>query len=445
MKVQAQIKGQAMHRVILIGRPNTGKSSLFNALLGRREAVVASEPGVTRDVKEGLVERDEGTFTIADTGGLWSGDSFADKVREKVEQELIRADLVLMVVDGRQDLVANDIAVAEWLRKTGKPVLLVATKIDDPKHENYLGELHGLGFGEPIPTSAAHRRGLAELVETITEVLGPPPENFEVSDSIRLGIIGRPNAGKSSLVNAILGQERVIVSEIPGTTRDTIDLDFEFEDQPFVLVDTAGIRKRPESAVEMFAIQRSHRVITDANVVVLVVDPNNFGGFELRLANEAAEAGTPLIVVVTKWDTISKEARQDTKGAISRGLSHLHKFPVIFTSTQADNQEDILRTAIRVYEKSLFRVETARLNRELERWLTETRIPNFGGHALKIFYVTQVSVAPPTFVFFVNQTDFVTRPFTGYLRNRLTQTFDLQEVPVRLEFRPRRRNRDSER
>ena len=432
-----------MHRVILIGRPNTGKSSLFNALLGRREAVVASEPGVTRDVKEAKLERDEGAFTLADTGGLWSGDSFADKVREKVEQELTRADLVLMVVDGRQDLVANDLMIAEWLRKSGKPVLLVATKIDDPKHESYLGELHSLGFGTPIPTSAAHRRGLAGLVEAITERLGPPaPEHPETADPIRLGIIGRPNAGKSSLVNAILGQERVIVSEIPGTTRDTIDLDFEFEDQPFVLVDTAGIRKRPESAVEMFAIQRSHRVIADANVVVLVVDPNNFGGFELRLASEANEAGTPLIVVVTKWDTISKEARSYTKGAISQGLSHLHNFPVIFTSIQANNQEDILRTAIRVYEKSLFRVETGRLNRELERWLTETRVPNFGGHALKIFYATQVSVAPPTFVFFVNQTDFVTRPFTGYLRNRLTQTFDLQEVPVRLEFRPRRRSRE---
>ena len=297
-----------MHKVVIVGRPNVGKSSLFNRLLGKRSAVVADVPGVTRDLKEGVVETEKGRFLLVDTGGLWSGDRWEKKIQEKVDQALEDAEVVLFAVDGRSELTQADYEVAEYLRKKGKPVILVATKVDDPKHEHYLGPLYALGFGDPIPTSSEHARGLEDLLEAIWEKL--PVRHIESEPEvagIKLALVGRPNAGKSSLLNAILGEERVIVSEEPGTTRDAIDVHFTFRGQPFVLVDTAGIRKRPESLVEELAIRRSLKAIEEADVVLLVVDPFQVGDRELKLANHALEAGKPVLLVITKWDLVRKE------------------------------------------------------------------------------------------------------------------------------------------
>lgn len=429
-----------MHKVVIVGRPNVGKSSLFNRLLKKRSAVVADVPGVTRDLKEGVVESEQGRFLLVDTGGLWSGDEWEKKIQEKVDRALEDAEVVLFAVDGRAELTQADYEVAEYLRKKGKPVILVATKVDDPKHEHYLGPLYALGFGDPIPTSSEHARGLEELLEAIWQRL--PVKQIDTEPevaAIRLAIVGRPNAGKSSLLNAILGEERVIVSEEPGTTRDAIDVEFFFGGQRFVLVDTAGIRKRPESLVEELAIRRSLRAMDEADVVLLVVDPFQVGDRELKLANEALDRGKPVLLVITKWDLVDKEDAPKMRRLLREKLAHLDHLPRVFTSALTrQNLDRIFREAVRLHELNQTRVPTAELNRWVAVWTSRVQMPNFKGKPLKILYATQPEVAPPTFVFFVNHPEFVTRAFENYLKNRIGEDLGLREVPFRLVFRGRR-------
>jgi len=442
-----------MYRVVIVGRPNVGKSSLFNKLMGLRAApekaakagsqfaVVADVPGVTRDLKEGVVESEQGRFKLIDTGGLWSSDVWEKKIKQKVERAIQDADLVLFAVDGRSDIVTADLEVADFLRRQGKPVLLVATKVDDPKHEAYLGNLYALGFGEPTPTSAAHGRGFDDLLERIWAML--PVRQSESEPEvvpIRLAIVGRPNAGKSSLLNAILGEERVIVSEIPGTTRDSIDVEFDYGGSRFLLVDTAGIRKRPETGVEEQAIGRAHQAILDADVVLLVIDPKELGDHELKLANEALEAGKPVIVTITKWDLIeSKEEAKRVRADLALKLSHIQHLPILYVSSVTkQNLHKLLSEAARLFELARVRFETAELNRWLSLWSTQTMLPNFKGKPLKLFFLTQPEVAPPTFVFFCNHPEFVTRAFEGFLRNRIGEDLGLREIPFRMVFRGRR-------
>jgi len=441
-----------MHRVVIVGRPNVGKSSLFNKLLGQKHpgpvsrpgqgrfAVVADQPGVTRDLKEGEVESDRGRFKLVDTGGLWSGDVWEKKIKAKVERAIQGADLVLFVVDGRADLAPADFEVADFLRRQGKPVLLVATKVDDPKHEHYLGDLYALGFGQAVPTSAVHSRGFDDLEEAIWQRL--PVRQGEAEPEvvpIRLAIVGRPNAGKSSLLNAILGEERVIVSELPGTTRDAIDVEFDYGGNRFLLVDTAGIRRRPETGVEELAIRRSHAVIEESDVVLVVVDPRELGDFEMKLANEALQAGKPVILTVTKWDLVSKAEAPKVRADLKLQLSHLERLPKLYVSSlTGQNLHKLLSEAVRLYHLARVRFETAELNRWLSLWTTQTMLPNFKGKPLKLFFLTQPEVAPPTFVFFCNYPEFVTRPFEGFLRNRIGEDLGLSEIPFRMVFRGRR-------
>ncbi|WP_018110562.1 ribosome biogenesis GTPase Der [Thermus igniterrae] len=429
-----------MHKVVIVGRPNVGKSSLFNRLLGKRSAVVADVPGVTRDLKEGVVESEQGRFLLVDTGGLWSGDRWEKKIQEKVDRALEDAEVVLFAVDGRAELTQADFEVAEYLRRKGKPVVLVATKVDDPRHEHYLGPLYALGFGDPIPTSSEHARGLDELLKAIWAKL--PVRQMDSGPEvarIKLALVGRPNAGKSSLLNAILGEERVIVSEEPGTTRDAIDVAFRFRGQDFLLVDTAGIRKRPETLVEELAIRRSLRAIEEADVVLLVVDPFQVGDRELKLANHALEKGKPVLLVITKWDLVGKEEAPRVRRELREKLVHLEHLPRVYTSAfTKQNLERIFSEAVRLYELNHTRIPTAELNRWLGVWTARVQLPNFKGKPLKLLYATQPEVAPPTFVFFVNHPEFVTRAFENYLKNRIGEDLGLKEVPFRLVFRGRR-------
>jgi GTP-binding protein len=431
-----------MYRVVIVGRPNVGKSSLYNRLIGKKfAAVVADTPGVTRDLKEGEVETEQGRFKLIDTGGMWSGDVWEKKIKEKVELALKDADLVLFAVNGREDLASADFEVADFLRRQHKNVLVVATKIDDPSHENYLGDLYALGFGDPVATSSSHARGLDDLEETIWKRLpvrqGADSEPEVVP--IRLAIVGRPNAGKSSLLNAILGEERVIVSDQPGTTRDAIDVEFDYGGSRFVLVDTAGIRKRPETFVEELAIQRSHQAILDCDVALLVIDPFDLGDRELKLANEALDAGKPVVLAITKWDLVEQDQARDIRRDLKLKLSHLEHLPKLYISSiTGQNLHKLLSEAVRVYTMARQRWETAELNRFLTLWTTQTMMPNFKGKPLKIFFMTQPEVAPPTFVFFCNYDEFVTRAFEGFLRNRIGEDLGLAEVPFRLVFKGRR-------
>lgn len=429
----------ALAKVAIIGRPNVGKSSLFNRLIGRREAIVADEPGVTRDVKSAVVETDLGKrFTLLDTGGLWSGDAWEEAIRRRIEANLGEVDLILFAVDGRAPLTQADYEIAAWLRTLGKPVLLVANKIDDPKHEtapeSY--ELYALGFGEPIFVSAAHARGTLELKDRIAELL--PEDDAPEEAAVRVAIIGRPNVGKSSLLNAIVGDERVIVADHPGTTRDTVDVSFAFAGRPFVLVDTAGIRRKPAGDIEYYSKLRSEEAIARADVAVLVVDPVELGDHELRLANLALAQGKPVVVAINKWDTVSDAQLAERQQAIAQYFRTLAFIPRVFTSALTDyGLHELLATVIRLYDQARTRVPTSEVNAWLEVWTQRQSPPNFKGKPLKLFYATQADVAPPTFMISVNSEQFVTRAYENYLVNRIREDLGFREVPIRLIFKSR--------
>ncbi len=423
-----------------MGRPNVGKSSLFNRLVGRREAIVADMPGVTRDVKEDVAVADDGTtFLLLDTGGLWSGDRWEQPVRSRIETALIDTDLVLFCVDGRAGVGPADHEVAEWLRRLAKPVLLVATKMDDPRHEEAaeLYELFGLGFGEPLAVSAEHARGIDELLAAIVERLPEHVQDTE-EEAVRVAIIGRPNAGKSSLLNALVGSERVIVADEPGTTRDSVDVRFVFGGRPFVLVDTAGIRRKAEVDVEFFAKLRSESALRGADVAVLVVDPFEYGDHEMRLANLALAWGKPVVLAINKWDLVTDEQLEELRRDIDQALSHLDFAPRVYTSAETDfGLHELLATAVRLYDSARRRVPTSQMNAFLEVWTQRQTPPNFKGRSLKLLYASQVDVAPPTFVFSVNNERYLTRAYEHYLRNRIREDLGFSEVPFRMVFKAR--------
>lgn len=429
-----------MRKVAIVGRPNVGKSALFNRLVGRQDAIVADQPGVTRDVKSVRLDSEEtGRLLLLDTGGLWSGDEWEKPIRTKVEVALADADLVLFCVDARHGVSAGDRQVAEWLRATGKEVLLVATKVDDPRHEETAEyyELYGLGFGEPFVTAAEHARGTWELLEEIGRRL-PSEDDSVDEEAVRVAIIGRPNVGKSSLLNAIVGDERVIVADVPGTTRDAVDVSFDFGGRPFVLVDTAGIRRKPDRDLEFYSKLRSERALTSADVAILVVDPFELGDHELRLANLALEGGKPVVVAVNKWDLVSDERLSEFEKSIDESLGHIAFAPKVYTSAVNDyGLHELLATVIRVYDTARRRVGTGELNGWIGVWTQRQTPPNFKGKPLKILYATQADVAPPTFVFSVNSEKFMTRPFEQYLRNRIREDLRFKEVPFRMIFKSR--------
>jgi GTP-binding protein len=427
-----------MHKVAIVGRPNVGKSSLFNRLIGRRAAVVADEPGVTRDVKEAVMLYENHRILLMDTGGLWSGDEWEAKILEKAEMAIHDANVVIFAVDARTERSSADFEITNWLRRLGKPVVLAATKIDTSKQDVLLPELYSLGFGDPMPTSAEHGRGLDDLMDRVLELLPPDTEDITIIEPIRVALIGRPNVGKSSLLNAITGSERVIVSEVAGTTRDSIDFEFDFAGQRFVLVDTAGIRHKPKDNIELFSQLRSEQAIKDASVILLVVDPSELGDHEVKLANLAYEAGKPVIVVVNKWDLVPEEALKRTERDLDQKLHHLEFAPRVYTSAINDyGIHDLLAEAVKLYNLWQTRVATGDLNRWLEVWQMRQATPNFKGKPLKMLYITQAETAPPTFVIFCNRQDFVTRAYEGFLKNRIREDLQLEGIPVRIVWRER--------
>jgi len=435
-------------KVAIVGRPNVGKSSLFNRLLGRREAIVADFAGVTRDVKEAEVVSDDGKhFTLLDTGGLWSGDEWEHAIEMRVRDALRDVELVLFCVDGRDGLAAADFEIARFLRTIGLPVMVVATKVDDPRHEEAPAyfELHGLGFGEPFPTAAEHARGTWELLAAVAERLSD--DEGEADDHpIRVAIVGRPNVGKSSLLNALLGEERVIVADMPGTTRDAIDVRFEYGGRSFILIDTAGLRRKADGDVEYYASLRSEEATRRADVAVLVVDPASFGDHEMRVGNIALEHGVPVVMAVNKWDLVEDAALEPTRKALREALVHLAAVPRVETSALTSfGLHELLASAVRVYDQARQRVSTGVVNRWIDVWTQRQTPPNFKGTSLRVYYGSQVDVAPPTFVFSVNNERYVTRAYEQYLRNRLREDLNFTEVPIRTVFKARGRREGSKR
>src|SRR5690625_1333158 len=360
-----------MYTCAMVGRPNVGKSSLFNRLVGRREAIVADEAGVARDVKSARLETPEGVpFLLLDAGGLWSGDEWEKSIRSKVAEALRTSDLVLFCVDGREGTTDADREVAGWLRQLDRETLLVATKLDDERHTETpeFFDLYSLGFGEPFPTAAAHAIGTAELLEEIGGRLGED-ESEDTDEPLQIAIIGRPNVGKSSLLNAIVGDERVIVSDVPGTTRDSIDVDFQFGGRSFTLIDTAGIRRKPDEHLEYFSKLRSEQALLRADVSILVIDPFEFGDHEMRLANLALEAGRPVVLAINKWDLVDDTVRERILQELDQDLDHISFAPRVFTSAlEGEGLQEVLAAAVRVHDTAHRRIPTGQLNGWLAVW-----------------------------------------------------------------------------
>lgn len=430
----------SLRSVAIVGRPNVGKSSLFNRMLGRREAIVADLPGVTRDVKEGVVETDDGsTFTLLDTGGLWSGDVWEADILRRVEVALTGVDLVLFVIDARDALSPRDHEVSSWLRKLGVPVVLVANKIDDPRHveSNEWFETYGLGWGEPHAVSAMHGAGIPELQEKVLGYL-QDDDDLAGEEAIRVAIVGRPNVGKSSILNAILGYERTIVADEAGTTRDSIDVAFDFGGRPFVLIDTAGLRRKPDGDVEFYAKLRSEAAIRRCDVAILVVDPFELGDHEMKIANLALEVGRPVVMAVNKWDLVEDHQLAPLREKIDLDLEHLNFAPRVYTSALTDyGLHELLASVVRVYDQARQRVPTGTLNAWMKVWTQRQTPPNFNGRSLNLLYGAQPDVAPPTFVFSVNSETLLTRAYEHYLRNRIREDLGFPEVPIRMVFKHR--------
>ena len=449
--------------VALVGRPNVGKSTLFNRIARRRVAIVEDVPGVTRDRNYADVEWDRHALSVVDTGGFEpeSRDRLMTQVRQQAQLAVEEAAAIVLVVDGREGLTELDRSVAELLRRAGKPLFVAVNKVDSARTEEdvALAEFWGLGFGEVFPVSAEHGRGVGDLVDAIVTRLGvpeeaPPAEETEepaeVTEEtrprgdIRLAVVGRPNVGKSTFVNALLRQERFVVSDVPGTTRDSIDSPLEHRGRRFVVTDTAGIRRKSAIAqkVESFSVVRAMKAIDASEVVACLLDAAEAGvEQDARLLGLVAEKGKALLVVVNKWDLAEREgATQDWyRKELWKRLPFVAFAPMVFVSAkEGRGVTKVLDQAARLVEQYRARFPTPQLNELLEALQDEHPAPLDGGHRVKLYYVAQVAYAPPTFVIQCNRPEAIGDSYRRYVENRFRQAFGL-EVPMRLVFRERRR------
>lgn len=443
--------------VAIVGRVNVGKSSLFNRLAGQRLAVVDDEPGVTRDRVYAEADFDGRQVLLVDTGGLAGAreDELFTKVAEQATAALKQADVVIFVVDAQEGVTPPDHDVAKVVRKAGKPVILVANKAERPGTD--LSQFAELGFGQPLAASAIHALGAAEIVEAVAALL-PPTEQEEVAEEgVAVAIVGRPNAGKSSLVNAIAGEERMIVSEVPGTTRDAVDTVVVHDGKRYVLVDTAGLRRKFKKAqgVEYYAALRALKAIERADVVVLVIDAlEGPTSQDERLAAQAEDIGRGLVIAAHKWDLVlaraaesgqgtrkkpkEKVIRQDYERMLSQTLPAAAHAPICLTSAvTGQGLRELLGKVWQVGEGVRRRVATSVVNRTIQDLMDEQSPPSRGGRALKVLYATQVSVRPPTIVMFVNDPGLATASYVRYLQKALRERLYGPGVPVRLLVRPR--------
>ncbi len=451
--------------VALVGRPNVGKSTLFNRIVRRRVAIVEDVPGVTRDRNYADVDWDRRELSVVDTGGFEpeSRDRLMGQVREQAQLAVEEAAAIVLVVDGREGVTEVDRSVAELLRRSGKPLFVAVNKVDTARNEEEapLAEFWGLGFGDVFALSAEHGRGVGELVEAIVEKLRvpeapPAPEEVEEpaevteedrpTGDIRLAVVGRPNVGKSTLVNALLGAERFIVSEVAGTTRDAIDSPLEHRGRRFVVTDTAGIRRKSAIAqkVEAFSVVRAMKAIDASEVVACLLDATEAGvEQDARLLGLVAEKGKALLVVVNKWDVAEREgATQEWyRQELGKRLPFVAFAPMIFVSAkEGRGVTKVLDQAARLVEQYRARFPTPQLNELLEEIQDEHPAPLDGGHRVKLYYVAQVAYAPPTFVVQCNRPAAIGDSYKRFVENRLRAAFGL-EVPMRLVFRERKRRR----
>ncbi|QZY57146.1 ribosome biogenesis GTPase Der [Crassaminicella profunda] len=429
--------------VAIVGRPNVGKSAFFNKLAGKRIAIVEDKPGVTRDRIYTEVEWLNHHFTLIDTGGLEpeSKDIILSQMRNQAKLAIQTADVILFMVDGRTGLVAADEEIGNLLRRTGKPVLLVVNKVDTHKLPDSFYDFYQLGLGDPLAISSTNALGLGDLLD---EVIANFPEKHEEDyeeDMIRVAVIGKPNVGKSSIINTILGEERVIVSEIAGTTRDAIDTPFTHGEDEYVFIDTAGIRRKSKvnENIEKYSVIRSLNAIERASVCMLMIDATEgVTEQDKKIAGYAHEEGKATLIVVNKWDLVEKETNtmnQYTKD-IRQELAFMPYAPILFVSAVTKQRvHQILETIKFVSNQHAMRVPTGRLNDVIGEAILLNQPPSDKGKRLKIFYVTQISVRPPKFVIFVNDKELTHFSYTRYIENKIREAFGFEGTPMSIIHR----------
>jgi len=432
--------------VAVVGRPNVGKSTLFNKLIGERRAIVEDTPGVTRDRLYGDCSWGRYNFTLIDTGGIEpdSDDEILSHIRGQATLAIDSADVIIFVTDIRSGVTASDYEVASMLQRSGRPVVLCVNKCDaigSPDPEFY--EFYALGIGDPIAVSSVHGHGTGDLLDAVCSYMDPEDAEEEQDERIKVAVIGRPNAGKSTLVNTVLGEERMIVSGVAGTTRDAVDAEVENQYGKFLLIDTAGMRKkgRIEGDIERFSVIRALSAVDRADVCVIMIDgTEGFTEQDSKVAGYAHEQGKACIIAVNKWDAVDKDGKTMDKQRkqYMKDFSFMSYAPIIFISAKENQRIDRLFELIKfVNEQNNMRISTGMLNELLARATARVEPPSDKGKRLKIYYITQPSTKPPTFVCFVNRADLFHFSYQRYLENQIRETFGLEGTPIRMVIRER--------
>ncbi|RLQ92576.1 ribosome biogenesis GTPase Der [Planomicrobium sp. Y74] len=430
--------------VAIVGRPNVGKSTIFNRIVGERVSIVEDIPGVTRDRIYSSADWLTHEFNIIDTGGIDLRDEpFLEQIRQQAEIAMDEADVIIFLVNGRDGVTVQDEQVAKILFRAKKPVILAVNKIDNPDMKTMIYDFYTLGMGEPFAISGSHGLGLGDLLDEVAKHFPKEDEGDYPDDVIKFSLIGRPNVGKSSLVNSFLGEERVIVSEVAGTTRDAVDTQYEYEDQPYVIIDTAGMRKKGKvyETTEKYSVLRALRAIERSDVVLVVLNAEEgIQEQDKKIAGYAHEAGKAVIIVVNKWDAIEKDEK--TMNVMTRKIREHFLFldyaPIMFVSAISGKRvHSILETINKVNENHSRRIQSSILNEVIADAVAMNPAPSDKGQRLRLYYVTQVAVQPPTFVVFVNEPELMHFSYIRFLQNRIRESFDFEGTPLRLITRAR--------
>lgn len=431
--------------IAIVGRPNVGKSTFFNKIAGRKISITEDRPGVTRDRLYADSEWRGKAFSMVDTGGIEmrSEDVMWKEIKKQAEVAIDTAQVILFFVDGKEGLTTSDYDVADMLRRSKKPVILVVNKIDEYSEEKIF-EFYSLGLGEPYPVSAEHGTGLGDVLDEAVSWF----EKVETSedDSIKIAVVGKPNAGKSSLVNRLLGFERSIVTDIAGTTRDAIDTKFTYGDKNYTIIDTAGIRKKSkvEDDVEYYSVMRAFDAVRRADVCLLVVDSaDGLTEQDTKIIGYVHEAGKPSVIVMNKWDLIEKDTNTINKFELKlkEDLKFMDYFKSIYISAKTGQRaEKILSLVDAVYAHSVFRIPTGVLNDVIADAVRANEPPSYNGRRLKVYYSSQVSVAPPTVALFVNSVDLLHFSYQRFLENTLRKAFDFSGTPIKILTREKKSN-----
>ena len=435
--------------VAVVGRPNVGKSTFFNKVVGRRVAIVEDTPGVTRDRIYAEAEWNGVHFALIDTGGIEpdSKDIILSQMREQAEVAIGTADVILFMVDGKDGLTAADREVAMMLMRTGKKVILVVNKVDKPTVPDDFYDFYELGLGEPIPISAANMLNLGDLLDEIVQSF-PPGAGTEEEDEIKIAVIGKTNVGKSSLINELLGEKRVIVSPIAGTTRDSIDTPFEQDGEKYLLIDTAGIRRKSKvnEDIERFSVIRAVAAVERCDVCLLMIDAaEGITEQDKKIAGVAHEAGKGIVIVVNKWDLVEKDSNtmKHFRQEIAKELTFMSYAPSIFISVlEKQRIQKVLQTAKAVAENRAMRISTGQLNSLITDATMMKQPPSDKGKRLKIYYVTQVGVKPPLFSFKINSRELMHFSYARYLENKIREGFGFEGTSIKFVFREKGERED---